>query len=468
MSDPSFDPYHKWLGIPASEQPANHYRLLGLAMFESDTDVIDSAAARQTTYVRSFAIGQHGDLSQSILNEIAKAKLTLLDPETKRQYDDTLVEPETQSRPLNAMNRPVAAGPVTADRPAAADRPVAPKLSPPPVRCPSCGVGLAISEALFGKTVQCTKCKMQCQVSDNGRAVLLLPVGATDRADSSADEYTLSEPVSLSRAKSNTLAMHANVTKRRAKTSLSMWLVAISFVLIGILGIIYGVSLLWSVPDKDRPRITATEFDAQQRVVLPPIQSEADREIEQRESLSPSIRIRQRNLRQRDPTPPIRAESAGQKENQPSQSPVRTEPNTTNGVRTIVASQGATTFVNGPTKNVVVTGACSSVQVGGAGYNITIEQMVDGEIKLSGFDHRLHVTGSVIKILGSGLRHQLIVEELGQVVMSGNDHELSFVRSHADPAVSLGSDQPAIRSTRNFKQIEQIAKLPPPSRVREN
>jgi hypothetical protein len=451
MSGPSFDPYHKWLGIPASEQPANHYRLLGLAMFESDTDVIDSAAARQTTYVRSFAIGQHGDLSQSILNEIAKAKLTLLDPETKRQYDDTLVEPETQSRPLNALDRPVAA-----------DRPVAPKLSPPPVRCPGCGVGLAISEALFGKTVQCTKCKTQCQVSDNGTAVLLLPVGETDRADSSADAYTLSEPVSLSRAKSDTLAMHANVTKRRAKTSLSMWLVAISFVLIGILGIIYGVSLLWSVSDKDRPRITATEFDDQQRVVLPPIQSQAARGIEQRESLAPSTRIRRRN-----PSPPIRAESAGQKENQPSQSPVRTEPDATDGVRTIFARQGATTFVNGPTKNVVVTGVCSSVQVGGSGYNITIEQMVDGEIKLSGFDHRLHVTGSVIKILGSGLRHQLIVEELGQVVMSGNDHELSFVRSHADTAASLGSDQPAIRSTRNFKQIEQLAKLPPPTSIRE-
>lgn len=23
-----FDPYHRWLGIPPSEQPANHYRLL--------------------------------------------------------------------------------------------------------------------------------------------------------------------------------------------------------------------------------------------------------------------------------------------------------------------------------------------------------------------------------------------------------------------------------------------------------
>ena len=40
----AFDPLHKWLGIPASEQPPNHYRLLGLAAYEEDRDVIDAAA----------------------------------------------------------------------------------------------------------------------------------------------------------------------------------------------------------------------------------------------------------------------------------------------------------------------------------------------------------------------------------------------------------------------------------------
>ena len=41
----AFDPYHKWLGIPPEQQPASHYRLLGIAEFESDADVIDTAAA---------------------------------------------------------------------------------------------------------------------------------------------------------------------------------------------------------------------------------------------------------------------------------------------------------------------------------------------------------------------------------------------------------------------------------------
>ena len=29
-----FDPYYEWSGIPASEQPPHHYRLLGIPPFE--------------------------------------------------------------------------------------------------------------------------------------------------------------------------------------------------------------------------------------------------------------------------------------------------------------------------------------------------------------------------------------------------------------------------------------------------
>ena len=55
--DSGFDPYHKWLGIPAAEQPPDHYRLLGLSRFESDPDVIDAAASRQMGYLRLCATG---------------------------------------------------------------------------------------------------------------------------------------------------------------------------------------------------------------------------------------------------------------------------------------------------------------------------------------------------------------------------------------------------------------------------
>ena len=39
-----FDPYHRWLSIPPSEQPANHYRLLGVAAYEANVEVIQNAA----------------------------------------------------------------------------------------------------------------------------------------------------------------------------------------------------------------------------------------------------------------------------------------------------------------------------------------------------------------------------------------------------------------------------------------
>ena len=41
---PTFDPYHQWLGIPAAEQPPNHYRLLGVPLLESDLDKIEASA----------------------------------------------------------------------------------------------------------------------------------------------------------------------------------------------------------------------------------------------------------------------------------------------------------------------------------------------------------------------------------------------------------------------------------------
>ena len=49
------DPYHVWLGIPPEEQPPNHYRLLGIAMFESQPDVIATAADRQMGHLRTFS-----------------------------------------------------------------------------------------------------------------------------------------------------------------------------------------------------------------------------------------------------------------------------------------------------------------------------------------------------------------------------------------------------------------------------
>ena len=52
-----FNPYREWLSIPVSELPPNYYRLLGLALFESEDSVIEKAADRQMAFVRMFQTG---------------------------------------------------------------------------------------------------------------------------------------------------------------------------------------------------------------------------------------------------------------------------------------------------------------------------------------------------------------------------------------------------------------------------
>ena len=86
----TFDAYHKWLGIPPAEQPPNYYRLLAIPLFESDADVIANAADKQMAHIRSFQTGQHSALSQKILNEIAAARVCLLNAAKKPAYDAVL------------------------------------------------------------------------------------------------------------------------------------------------------------------------------------------------------------------------------------------------------------------------------------------------------------------------------------------------------------------------------------------
>jgi len=86
----NFDPYYKWLGIPPEDQPPTHYRLLGLRPFESDADVIQSAADQRMVHVRTYQTGTHSNLSQQLLNELAAARVCLLRPDRKVAYDAEL------------------------------------------------------------------------------------------------------------------------------------------------------------------------------------------------------------------------------------------------------------------------------------------------------------------------------------------------------------------------------------------
>src|SRR5487761_196544 len=116
----TFDPYHKWLGIPPAEQPADHYRLLAIARFESDLDVIEGAADQRMGHLRTFQTGQHSALSQKLLNELSAARLCLLNPAKKAAYDEEL------RRRVDAAQRPRPAVPTARPLPSAPVQPLAP------------------------------------------------------------------------------------------------------------------------------------------------------------------------------------------------------------------------------------------------------------------------------------------------------------------------------------------------------
>jgi hypothetical protein len=82
-----FDPYHRWLAIPKGQRPPTYYQLLGLATDERDAEVIEEAALRQTSHVRTYQTGPYAEQCLAILNEIGQARVTLLNPDKRREYD---------------------------------------------------------------------------------------------------------------------------------------------------------------------------------------------------------------------------------------------------------------------------------------------------------------------------------------------------------------------------------------------
>lgn len=89
MSEP-FNPYVDWLGLQLHELPPDHYRILGLNRFANDPAAIVKAADQRMRQIRMHQTGPRGKFTQSLLNELASAKLCLLNPESKAAYDAEL------------------------------------------------------------------------------------------------------------------------------------------------------------------------------------------------------------------------------------------------------------------------------------------------------------------------------------------------------------------------------------------
>jgi hypothetical protein len=89
MSD-EFDPYQKWLGIAREEQPPNFYRLLTLKTLEPNPAVIDATSAKLRAYLEARSKGTNAAHAMRLLEEVAAARVCLLDPAKKAEYDAAL------------------------------------------------------------------------------------------------------------------------------------------------------------------------------------------------------------------------------------------------------------------------------------------------------------------------------------------------------------------------------------------
>jgi hypothetical protein len=152
---PSFDPYHKWLGIPAEEQPPNLYRLLGIKPFEADPDVIQTAADQRMLHLRSYQTGKHADTSQRLLNEVATANVCLLNPAKKAVYDRQLAAESQRPLPTaQLLDEPETAVAVPPSEVAALQqapyRPTVGKVAQGRVRKKSQWPGIAIGAGIVG------------------------------------------------------------------------------------------------------------------------------------------------------------------------------------------------------------------------------------------------------------------------------------------------------------------------------
>jgi type IV pilus assembly protein PilM len=163
-----FNPYHKWLGIRDSQSPPNHYRLLGLELWETDEDVIREAYSRQMNHVRQFWIGPHRDLCQQILDELLAARDTLIDAQLRRPYDRWLKLVRSETGPQTAATNSAPRQPF-----AVHSAPVTAVVGTPPadVNCPRCGIENASSRkfcAGCGESLwePCIECGVPCSPSD--------------------------------------------------------------------------------------------------------------------------------------------------------------------------------------------------------------------------------------------------------------------------------------------------------------
>src|SRR5687768_3110455 len=84
------DLYTTWLNVPPGPRPPDHYALLGLPRFAGTREEVEEAAHRQLARLDRFALHPdkaRRDECQRMMNEVARARGVLVNPERRAAYD---------------------------------------------------------------------------------------------------------------------------------------------------------------------------------------------------------------------------------------------------------------------------------------------------------------------------------------------------------------------------------------------
>ncbi|MDP6543011.1 MAG: SUMF1/EgtB/PvdO family nonheme iron enzyme [Phycisphaerae bacterium] len=87
------DRYSQWLGIEEGARPPDHYTLLGIARFCDDTDLIDTAAHQRLDLLDRYSLAgsrQSRDTCQQMMNEVARARVVLMNTQRREEYNRQL------------------------------------------------------------------------------------------------------------------------------------------------------------------------------------------------------------------------------------------------------------------------------------------------------------------------------------------------------------------------------------------
>ena len=106
------DVYREWLNIKEPNRPLDYYQLLRVPRFCDDVARIRDNYRKMNAHVRKFASGDYARQSQELLNELARAMLSLTDATRKREYDAVLGRKQTDDGRQRSLEEILLAGKV--------------------------------------------------------------------------------------------------------------------------------------------------------------------------------------------------------------------------------------------------------------------------------------------------------------------------------------------------------------------